>query len=644
MRGMIRRVALAAAGALFGGLAGAAALILLYTYAPALVINMAHDRPGLLRGFYKSERSGDVTFAWTSDRGDLRLPGIDRNVEWIVRARVRGARPEAASLPEVTLLADGVVLARRNTSNAFEDIEAVVPVRIGLIRGLTLTIASSNTFVPGGGDPRTLGIQVDRIILTPARHGVFPPRRAVAAAALASGIFGAIFGLLGATAATAVWAATLLAVAQAAVLRLGLGPFAPWLSTIDWLAAGIGTVLLATVMAIERWRGEPLRHTARFALMFTGCALFLKLLVLLHPDKYLIDAMLHAHRLQAVMDGKYVFTSIAPGGYTIPYPIGLYVAALPFARIVPDHVLLLRVIAAGAEAVSAVFLYWMLARTSRERLAAAVAAAIVQLMPLGFGVLAAANLTHVFAQATAVIAMALVAVALAESDRWRIVLAGVATLVAFLSHASTFAMLTGMLTSAGVLVWVAAESPGPRRQARRILVMVLVTIGLAVALCYGRFGPTFGGDYARTRGEVAGSATAARLSSLRSYQPGGASIPSRAQAVPRLAGAYFTWPFLVLSLAGLGLGFRARRRDPCWLVVCGWMLACAGFLVPGVVTPTDFRHYYAAMPAVSILAALAAVYGWQAGGPLRVLATTLTLAGTAVGVNHWLGILEARVF
>ena len=44
-------------------------------------------------------------------------------------------------------------------------------------------------------------------------------------AALASLVFGVVFGPLGATATTAVGAATLLAVGQAAVLRVGLGPF-----------------------------------------------------------------------------------------------------------------------------------------------------------------------------------------------------------------------------------------------------------------------------------------------------------------------------------------------------------------------------------------------------------------------------------
>ena len=198
---------------------------------------------------------------------------------------------------------------------------------------------------------------MDRITLTPTSRGVFAPRRAIAAAALSCGIFGAIFGLLSVTTGTAVAAAILLGVAQAAVIRVGLGPFAPWLSTIDWLAGGIGIVLVSAMAAAERWQGERLRHTARFAMMFTASALFLKLVVLLHPDKFLVDALFHAHRLQVVMSGTYVFQTLTAPGGMFPYPVGLYVAALPFTHILSDPVLLLRLIAVGTEAVSAIFLY-----------------------------------------------------------------------------------------------------------------------------------------------------------------------------------------------------------------------------------------------------------------------------------------------
>ena len=639
---MTRRLALAAGCGIFGALAGAAAMVLFYGFAPNLTVEMTHDRPGVLQGFYQGEHAGGLTFAWTAERGDLPLAGLDRNVLWIARVRLRGGRQQASTLPVVTILADGTPIASHQTSNEFEDIDALIPLRPGPGRGLILSLVSSNTFVPGPGDPRHLGVQVDRISLEPTSRGVFPPRRAVAIAGVASAVFGAIFGLLGATATTAVAAATLLAVAQAAVLRVGLGPFSPWLAWIDSLAGGIGVALLVCAFVIERWRHERLRNTARFALMFTGSALYLRMLVLLHPDKTLIDALFHAHRLEMVMAGRYLFTSIAPGGYQFPYPIALYVAALPLANVVTDHVLLLRLVAGVAEAISLLFFYWMVVRGSGDRLQAAVAVAVVQLMPLSFGVLAGATLTNVFGQAMSVVTMSLATTAVGGAGAlWLFAATGVIALVAFLSHTSTFATLSAMLASSGFLLIVAGGSA--RRAGLKLVATLAVAMALAVGLYYGHFTPTYRAEYARIRGEVAGTTTE-MPTSPRLYQPGGRSIPSRAVAVLPTAASYFTWPFLLLAGVGLVVNLRTNRGDPWWLLIWGWLLATFALLVLGVLTPVDFRHYYAAMPAIAVLAASAVVVLWRIGGPYRGLAVVVSGLGALVGVNNWLGVIAAPLF
>ena len=639
---MTRRIVLAFGCALFGAMAGAAAIVLLYTLWPALTVDMDHDRPGLLQGFYKGERAGDLTFAWTGGRADLPLPGLDRSVEWTATVRVRGARQDPATLPTVTVLADGIALLRHPTSNEFEDVRVAVPARPGRAKSLTLSIAASNTFVPGPGDQRQLGVQVDRIVLEPASRGVFPPRRAVAVAALAAAVFGAVFGLLGATATTAVAAAVVLAVAEAAVVRVGLGPYTPFLGTIVPLAGGIGVALLAAALGIERWRGERLRHTARFALMFTGSALFLKLLVLLHPDKWLVDAVFHAHRLEAVMAGQYLFTSIAPGGYAFPYPIALYLTALPLAGLVTDHVLLLRVVAACAEAASFLFLYWMIVKGTGDRLVAAVAVAIVQLMPLSFNVLASANLTQVFGQAMAVMAMALSLEALLDERHPRLALtaAGAATTWAFLAHTGTFATLTGMLGLGAVLVAVGTGGP-PRRAAIRVLIMLAAALVVAVAVYYAWFMPTYRAQYARITGEIAGTSPAP--DSPRLYHPGLGALGARALLVPQLAAQYYGTPFLLLAVGGLAVITRRGWRTEFWLFVAGWLLACAGFLGLGLLTPVDFRHYYAAMPALAIVAAVATVALWRQGGVPRAMAAVLSGLGALVAIDNWLGALGVRL-
>ena len=147
---MISRVPRVIAGTLFGALAGAAALVLLYSLAPGMVLEMNHDRTRGFSGFYGGERAGDLTFAWTAERGALSFPGLDRSLGWRALVRLRGARADTKDLPEVTILADGVPLVRDTTTNDFQTIEASIPTQPPPARGLTLSVAASSVFVPGG--------------------------------------------------------------------------------------------------------------------------------------------------------------------------------------------------------------------------------------------------------------------------------------------------------------------------------------------------------------------------------------------------------------------------------------------------------------------------------------------------------------
>src|SRR5262245_64169370 len=111
--------------------------------------------------------------------------------------------------------------------------------------------------------------------------------------------------------------------------------------------------MAALALLTQARRRTALRNTARFAVAFSAAALFLKLLVLLHPNMGVGDTMFHAHKFQAVLAGNLYFTSIAPGGYAFPYPPGLYVFTSLFAGLVrrgTADMALLRIVCASADA------------------------------------------------------------------------------------------------------------------------------------------------------------------------------------------------------------------------------------------------------------------------------------------------------
>ena len=405
---MTRAVGRAVAAGLLGALAAVVWLALFYGLRPALTVDLRASLPRLLSGIYPGERDpvSGGTFAWTGEQVTLRLPGLDRRVPWQVRLRVRGGRQAASDNPTLTFSADGLALESIATTTAFQEVTVTIPVQPDR-RGLTLGIRSSATVVPGGSDPRALGVILERVQLAPTGI-VVPPRAAFAGAAGPRQPCGAGVAMLGVTAGSAIGAAILLAAAIARTVAVGFGPYTDYPLLAARTGLILGTVLVLGALIVRISGASTFRNTARFAVIASAAALLVKLLVLLHPDMPVGDALFHAHRFQQVLDGNLYFTSIAPGNYLFPYAPGLYVLASGVARLVPlgyGDMALLRVIAAAADAAAGTLLYAAVVRWRGDRLAGACAVALYALSPLTFGALAVGNLTNAFAQALSVVAL-----------------------------------------------------------------------------------------------------------------------------------------------------------------------------------------------------------------------------------------------
>jgi hypothetical protein len=379
------------------------------------------------------------------------------------------------------------------------------------------------------------------------------------------------------------------------------------------------------VVTLERVRGAPLRNTARFAVAFSAAALFLELLVLLHPGMPTGDALFQAHRFQDVLRGRYYFTSIAPGNYAFPYPPGLYVAALPFADMVrreAGDVMLLRIVVAATDAVVGALLYAVVVRGWGDRLGGAFATAIYQLLPLGFMTIAGGTLTSAFAQSVAVLSLAVMAAPWLDPGRpWTLAVLVAAVAAAALSHTSTFAILAAAVLVVP-LTFRALGGRELRRAARAIAAGGAAAVLLAIAVYYAHFLETYRTELARIGSETAVAAPDA----------GGRSITDRLQLVPWYVGMYIGPPVLALMAGGAWDLYRRGRRDRLTLTILGWGLSCALFLAIGILTPVDMRYYLAALPTVAVAAAAGASAAWHARGRWRAAALVL------LGWMLWLGL------
>lgn len=626
---MTRAVGRAISTAVLGALFGAAWLTFFHALHPAVTIGFDTDPPRLVSGAYPAERdeASGLTFAWTGRDLALRLPGLDRSVDWTLAVRVRGARADASQNPSLSFYADGVLLDTRRTAAAFETITVTIPARPTRRRGTLISLQPSATFVPGPGDTRALGVMIDHITLAPIGI-VLPSRQAFAGASIGSAAIGAAVALLGVTPATAIGAAILLSAGEASLIARGFAPHTDYPMTVARTAIWVGTVLALGSLVVQRRRRQPLRNTARFAAAFSAGALLLKLLLLLHPDMPVGDAMFHAHKFQGVIAGNLYFTSIAPGGYLFPYPPGLYVFAQPFAALVErgaSDMTILRVVVLAVDAIAGLLLYWVVVRAWGNRVAAAIAVALYQLIPLDLRVVTTGNLTNAFAQSISVFALALFAAPSVRWERrWAAPLLALLLTAAFLSHTSTFPILfTTAVLVAALFWWKGGASLGS--PAGAVLAATVIALVASVALYYAHFGSTYRTEFARIGAEAASAAPDA----------GGRGIGARLGSVPMYLRLYLGPGALLLAAVGAWDLYQRGTRDRLTLSIAAWAASCLVFLAIGILTPVDMRYYLASIPAVAIAGAAGAAMLWSRAGLPRIAAAVLLGWVALEGIAAW---------
>lgn len=650
----------AIATAVLGALAGAAALVVVFAWTPAVTFDMDRSLPSFASGFYPLERDGDRTFAWTSDHATLTLAGLDRRSPWTCSLRFRGARPPEARQPELEVAIDGMRAGAWRATNEFQDVQVDVPASPERL-GLVLSLSASSVFVPGPADPRALGVQVDRISCEPSQGIVLPPRGAFRGAAGAVALLGAAFAFTGITAGSAIGGAVLMAVATAFVLVGSGASYGTYPAAAVRLAFWIGLALVLLAAALRLTRKEPLRNTAKFVLTFSAGALYLQLLALLHPSRPLVDALFHAHRFDAVLAGRFYFTQLSTSATPFPYAIGLYLFAAPWAFLTANHVALLRIVVSTMGVLAGGLLYAPVVRHWGNRLTGAMAVALFSLMPISYLVVGNANLTHAFGQAVSIIA---VAAALLLSDRLRrpgpfLAVCAITTL-GLISHVSTLLLLPSVLVAMSVLFWTAGGTV-LRGPARLLLVVTVVALVASTLIYWGHFGDVYRGQWQRMRATVATGASGGPASEAsRAHPPEGGApalgkttlpLHTRAlQAGEQVVGS-IGWPVFLLSLVGAWRLLVERARDRLTLTVVAWAAVFAVFVGASVLLPGSrtyqqdawefiARVMHATLPAAVLLAARGAAWAWGAGRTLRVVSVAALLAAVVSGIRAWAGWLS----
>ena len=630
------RLRTAGLAGLVAALVGAAAMVAIYQWRPEMRLGMDRRLPPGVKGFYPLERQGKTSFAWSSGSVRLEFDRVDRRVPWVCRADVINWRSAGAGPARVQIRSNDALLLDRQVGEPDAALEFTIPPDASS-SVIDARIDVSPTFRPGPQDPRDLGLAFDAIGCEPAAGSTpWPAGAIIGRGAAAAAIVGITVGLAGLPMLTALGIGGGMALAQSWSLASGGAAHSLTSPPVFLLVLLFGLFCLVPAALAAGLLRKPLTTAARLAVVVSACGFYLKLIFLLHPDKDIVDAVFHAHRLESVLAGRFYFTQLSTSATPFPYAIGLYVFSSPWSLLTADHVTLLRVVVCASEAIAGALLYPLVLRAWGDRATAVMAVVLFHLLLLPYAVIGNANLTNAFGQSAALVTM-IAAISWTFEPRRLPALAGLTALatLAFLSHVGTLAFLLPTLLILAALFY-AAGGRTARQPAFCVLMAAAVALVLAVVLYYAHFGSVYRPHIEKALAPITGAPTLAT-------SPASSAPPPTRRATPLqlgVKGAWdqtrgsLGWPIILLALAG-GRWLLARRRaDRLVLGLGAWMIACALFVGWSAVRTVDplyvqdawefiGRVELATSPAAAILAACGAIWAWRSGLALRMLSVLL---------------------
>ncbi len=631
----------AAIAAVLGAAFGAGALVAAYARDPGLTFDMDAPLPAFVSGIYSSERDGPTSFAWTSDRATVDVPDLDRSAPWTCTLRFRAFRPEGLPIPTLEVFVDDARVSSMPAAGEFHDLGFSIP---SGRRGARLVLTATPAFTPGSADQRLLGVQIDRLRCRPSSFA-WPPTFPTVQAAVAAGFAGLMFALMGLSLGTALAGAAILAAGAAAMMTTAAGIYGDLSTGVLRVTVWVVSIAAMLVTSADRIAGRRLTTAARLVCVVSAIAISLKLFGLLHPAKPVVDALFNAHRLEWVMGGKYFFAQPFVGGVEMPYPIGLYVFALPWTWVSSDHVALIRAVTAISDVAAGALLYPVVVRAWGDRRSAVLAVLFYQLAPLAYAMLGNANLPNLFGQAVAVAVVS--AAASWNLGLGRILsLAGLTVLVAaaFLSHVSTITTLIATLGLLAVLLWWRGDA-ARKGAAGAIVVAVAAALTVSWFVYYREFSDEILGAFSRmfSGGAAPEAAAATAAEAARGYMGTGDRLRDLVSQAVSSAGL----PLVLLAVIGAWRVWRRGVRDRLVSALMAWAAVWIVFSLSTVFSRVDpeFVRYtieflgrinLATLPLVAILAAKGAAAGWDDATPVAAQTPFKAIAMVLVGWSGWI--------
>jgi hypothetical protein len=550
-------------------------------------------------GFYPAEldHASGRPFSWSGEAARLSFPHLRRARAYRVTLTIRGGRPANQPAADLEVAVDGIRRVRGQVSNEPSAVAFEIP--RASVTGAVVTLTVAQPFIPGAQDRRSLGVIVDQVTLTPVNGAFVPAGRVVLLLGIAAFLIMVAVRWCGVRGRFAAATAVILAAGLAWLLLTDAAFIGPFPSRLVGLTAA--ALAAGALIGFLRSRWPTVGGVPEWAVA-AGLILALSILkagLFAHPSAIVGDGIFQVHRAQLVHGGNYFFTSVTPKPFfEFPYPVALYVFALPFWSWFPtelDLLRLLRTVAITADALTGLLLYGAMRRQWNSRSAAFACAILWPLAKAPMEALSNANLTNLFGQSMFGAALAACAWLAAVARPSIATTAAVLILLStgFLSHFGTVSVGVAMMGFTGLVL--VAHRGDARRMGVRVFVILIAALAVSWVLYYSHFTEV----YRRTWTAVSA---------------GDSDDSSKIVAAPAVKlsrwwagiGDDYGRPGVAVMIAALGgLIWLVRQRPAgAGLVLLAWMAAWIALSALGVLTPFTLRANLAAAPAFIALAAL----------------------------------------
>ncbi len=350
-----------------------------YQFRPAytIIFGGVDDTP-MIDGFNTREvMAGEkrIPFRWTTGDSWVTLQDVGIQ-EYDAVITLSGGRPQSVPPAQVIIEANGQTLLRTAPAAGLIDYSMKVP--IAALEGSTLRLhIIANEFTPPG-DPRTLGVTVTQLKVSPAAgHEGFigPPVEMLLALCATAGLLGIALSLLGWGRGTVGLASTLVGVLAAGLTiydRLWLTSRQWYLSWAEATAVAVIFILLARYVGGwglraggVKWGATDRRGLLTLLLVSTSFLVAGQM----HPRISIIDLGFHVHNLERIEEGTLLFKTVAYewGGKLTYYLPTTYLFMVPFHWLLQSEELAVKLFTVTLGVTSTLLVFYLGSRVFNRR-------------------------------------------------------------------------------------------------------------------------------------------------------------------------------------------------------------------------------------------------------------------------------------